>query len=123
VITGAINEYREAVVTLSVRDAIGRDHEIDAIIDIGFSGSLTLPSNIIASWGLPYRTHAQVELGDGSMGETDVHAATVIWDGQSRGVLVESAETDPLIGMALLEGYELRIQVRDGGEVTIVPLT
>ena len=48
--------------------------------------------------------------------------ATVDWDGQSRNVEVEAADAQPLIGMALMQGSELRVQVRPGGSVTIAGL-
>lgn len=48
--------------------------------------------------------------------------ATVDWNGQSRRVEVEAAEAQPLLGMALLQGSELRIQVVPGGSVSIAVL-
>jgi hypothetical protein len=44
---------------------------------------------------------------------------TVIWDGQYRNIPVNQAETDPLVGMSLLYGYDLRIRAVEGGKVTI----
>jgi hypothetical protein len=35
---------------------------------------------------------------------------------------VDEADTAPLVGMALLEGFELRVQVRSNGKVTIKAL-
>jgi len=61
-------------------------------------------------------------LADGSESLFDVHEATVNWDGQPRRISVDAAETDPLLGMALLEGYELRVQARSGGGIFITPL-
>lgn len=58
-------------------------------------------------------------LADGSEQECDVYAATVIWDGQPRRVPVDAAETDPLVGMPLLNGSDLYMQVRAGGRVAI----
>jgi hypothetical protein len=34
----------------------------------------------------------------------------VIWNGQVKAIEVNDSETDPLVGMGLLEGYELKIQ-------------
>ena len=34
--------------------------------------------------------------------------------GQARRLLVDEADTDPLVGMALLSGYELKIEVWPG---------
>jgi hypothetical protein len=45
--------------------------------------------------------------------------ATVNWDGAPRDVEVDAADTDPLVGMALLAGHELRIKVIAGGTVTV----
>jgi hypothetical protein len=37
-------------------------------------------------------------------------------------VHVDEADTDPLLGMTLLAGYELKIEVRSGGTVEIKAL-
>jgi hypothetical protein len=49
----------------------------------------------------------------------DVYEAAVIWDGQVRNILVDETDADPLIGMRLLRGYELKMQVRSHGKITI----
>jgi len=36
---------------------------------------------------------------------------------------VDQAETTPLVGMSLLEGYELTVQAQPGGNVTIAALS
>jgi hypothetical protein len=46
----------------------------------------------------------------------------VIWDGQPRTVEVEAADTEPLVGMSLLEHHALRIDVLNGGIVSITAL-
>ncbi|MBD2021912.1 clan AA aspartic protease, partial [Leptolyngbya sp. FACHB-36] len=60
---------------------------------------------------------------DGSETTFEVYAATIIWDGGYRTIPVNEAETDPLIGMSLLYGYDLRIQAVEGGNVTIEALS
>ena len=49
----------------------------------------------------------------------DIYAGTVIWDGTPRNTLVEAADTDPLVGMALLHGHDVHIQAIEGGSVVI----
>ena len=49
----------------------------------------------------------------------DVYLGTVLWDGQEREVEVIAKEGTPLIGMRLLDGCELCIQVTEGGHVSI----
>jgi len=118
-ILGVVNIRREATIHLPVRDTTGREHEIEAILDTGFNGSLTLPPAIVNTLGLSWRTRSLVMLANGAEELCDIYAATVIWDGRPRDILVEEAETDPLVGMALLYGHDVRMQVVEGGHVII----
>ncbi len=105
-----------------LRGANEQEHEVQAIIDTGFTGFLTLPSTLIDSLGLEWHGRQQAILGDGSLRQFDVYAATVLWDEQARTVETDAADTEPLVGMGLIYGYELRIQAVDGGFVTIEAL-
>jgi predicted aspartyl protease len=62
-------------------------------------------------------------LGDGSLCMFNVYEALLIWDGQVRSVEINESEAAPLVGMGLLEGYELKIQGVAGGSVTITALS
>jgi clan AA aspartic protease len=118
-ILGLVNNYREAVIGLIVRRPTGQEQEIEAVIDTGFNGSLSLPPALIAQLGLQFRRRGRAILADGSDIIFDIYEATVIWDGQPRRVAVDEADTDPLVGMGLLHGYELTIEVVKDGGVTI----
>jgi len=122
VIIGSVNTRREAIISLEVVDASGQPRAIEAIIDTGFTGFLTLPPSMIARLGLVLRGHHHVILGDGSVGLLDVYVGTVLWDGQPLLIDIDSADADPLVGMALLEGYALYVEVRAGAGVTISAL-
>ena len=52
----------------------------------------------------------------------DIFEASVLWDGKLRQVAVDEADTEPLVGMRLLQGHELAIQIIPGGTVSIRPL-
>ena len=121
-ITGEVNVHHEATIRLPVRDADGREQEVEAILDTGFNGSLTLPPAVIPALGLPWRSRGLVILANGTADQCDIYVATVIWDGTPRNILVEAAETDPLVGMALLYGHDVRMQVVQGGRVSIEAL-
>ena len=121
-ITGVVSAQRGATLRLAVQDAGGREQDVDAILDTGFNGSLTLPPAVIGALGLPWRTRGRVILANGAEDQCDIYAATVLWDGMPRRILVEAADTDALVGMALLYRYEVRIQVVEGGSVTIEAL-
>ena len=53
----------------------------------------------------------------------DVYEVGVVWDGKERLILVDEANAEPLAGMRLLKGYELKIQVKSRGKVTLKRLT
>ena len=121
-ITGVVNARHEAMIRLSVHYANGQEQEVEAILDTGFSGSLTLSPAVIAALGLPWRTRGTVILANGSEDQFDIYAAVIGWDGTLRNILVEAADTDPLVGMALLTGHDVHIQVVAGGNVIVEAL-
>jgi hypothetical protein len=59
----------------------------------------------------------------GSVRTFDVYQAKVVWDGHVRSVYVDEFDATPLVGMALMRGYELKMQVRARGKVTIKRLS
>jgi clan AA aspartic protease len=120
-IEGRVNVDLEAVVRLDVLAATGHAEPIDVVLDTGFNGSLTLPPKLISALQLKWRTRSLVVLANGATDACDVYSATVTWNGEPRNILVESADTEPLIGMALLKGFDVQIQVRSGGRVRIKP--
>jgi clan AA aspartic protease len=119
VINGVVTADRQVLVHLTVRGSTGKDQELEAIIDTGFDGWLSLPSSVIAELGLEWRQRGRAFMADGNECVFDIYEGAVIWDGRIRRVAVHEAETVPLVGMSLLEGYELTIQVRSAGIVTI----
>jgi clan AA aspartic protease len=121
-ILGGVNADREATISLNILGENQQRQEIEAVIDTGFTGFLTLPPDIITALGLTWYTSQEGILGDGSLQVFDVYEASIVWDGQVRMVEVNEADTDPLVGMGLIEGYELRIQGIVGGAVTLIAL-
>lgn len=118
-ITGVVTADRQVVIPLTVRGPTGQEQEIEAIIDTGFDGWLSLPSSLIALLGLAWRQRGRALLADGSEGVFDIYEGIVVWDGQARRIPVHETETTPLVGMSLLEGYELTVDVRPSGNVII----
>ena len=122
-IIGNVNANLEAVVQLEVIGENKQRQEIEAIIDTGYTGFLTLPSTIIRALGLTWCMRQEGILGDGSVCMFNVYEASTIWDDRVRSLEINESETDPLVGMGLLEGYELKIQSIAGGLVTITALS
>lgn len=114
-----IVQGRAALVRLTIRGSRGRQQEIEAVVDSGYTGWLTLPPTAIAALDLRWQTVGRGILADGSVSAFDVYQAKVVWDGRVRPVFVDEFDATPLIGMALLRGYEYKMQVRARGKVTI----
>jgi clan AA aspartic protease len=114
---GNVNTELEPLLQLTIRDSTGQTQDVEAVIDTGFNGFVTLPQSLIAALQLSWLCRQQGELADGSFSTFDVFAATAEWHGKAKMVEVEAADAQPLIGMALLEGPELRIEVKLHGDV------
>lgn len=111
----------EAILGVDVLSQSGETSlRVEAVVDTGFSGHLTLPPATVEALGLPVIGSAESILADGSVVMEDVCLARVIWHGGGeRAVRVLVADATPLVGMALLRGSELRVRVEGGGEVTV----
>ena len=122
-IRGAVTDANEAVIQLTVRGVDFRDITVDAVIDTGFNGYLTLPSGLLKTSGLTSHGVRRAQLADGSFVVFNLYLATIIWDGKPRHIQVFSAEGAPLVGMTLLAGHRIAMSVIAGGEVIIEPLS
>ncbi|MEM9214395.1 MAG: clan AA aspartic protease [Cyanobacteria bacterium P01_F01_bin.150] len=115
---GYVNKNYEAVISVTLKNGANLK-SVNAVIDTGFTGFLSLPSSMIAELGLSWKYRDRGTLGDGSETLFDVYDAQVIWDGQYQQIEVNAAETDPLLGMRLLKGYRLQLDTVVDGLVLI----
>ena len=122
-IVGKVTANREAIIELEVIGSNQRKEKIEAVIDTGFNGYLTLSSDLINRLEFHLAGNRRVTLGDGNMVVLDVYLAKVLWHGQEREVLILEAEGGPLVGMSLLYGSRVMLEVVDNGDVTIAPLS
>lgn len=118
-IYGVVNLRREATLPLVVGNSSGQREIIDTVIDTGFDGFLSLPSETIIRLGLPWTISNPATLGDGSETVFDFYTRIVIWDGQYRTIDIAETETEPLLGMAMLYGYRLQVDNVEGGIVKL----
>jgi clan AA aspartic protease len=118
-IAGIVNGDFEPIIPLSIYSVTGQIYTQDVIVDTGFNGWLSLPPSIIAELGLIWKRRGRAILGDGSECIFNVYEAVVLWDGEILTIPIDEADSEPLIGMSLMEGYQLTVQAIEGGRVEL----
>ncbi len=122
ILRGGVNARHEAVVRFRLRGPSGVEAELAAIVDTGFNGQLAVPAVTAADLGLTKRTTGTAKLGNGSPRGFDVFAAEVWWADGWRTVSAAAIGREPLVGMRLLAGCRLTVDVTPGEAVTVVSL-
>jgi clan AA aspartic protease len=118
-ITEIVNVDFEPIIPLSVCSSDGKIYTQDAIVDTGFNGWLSLPPSLIAQLNLRWKRRGRAILGDGSECIFNVYEAVVVWDGVLLTIPIDEADSEPLVGMSLMEGYQLTVQVFEDGRVEL----
>ena len=122
-IIGKVTANRGTVIELEIIGSNQKRENVETVIDTGFNGYLTLSSDLINYLKLQLAGSRHVTLGDGNVVVLDMYLAKVLWHGQEREVLILEAEGGPLVGMSLLYGSRVMLEVVDNGDVTIAPLS
>lgn len=100
-------------------DNAGQPHSLEAVLDTGFSGYLTVPSESIRRLALPSVGRRSFELASGELFEFRAYLTTVSWHGRMHDVLVLQSDSVPLLGMTLLWGSRVTLDALSDGEVII----
>lgn len=120
---GIVDQNCEVTIRLVVGNADSQRQMIDAVIDTGFTGFLTLPFSVLGDLSLRAYRREEGILGDGSTCIFDVYRGLVIWDGELRQIDINESDTAPLVGMSLLYGYRIQLDAVEGGMVIIQALS
>jgi clan AA aspartic protease len=118
VIHGTVTADYEATIEVLVHGSSGQAHLVQAVIDTGFNGHLTLPPSRISELGLAYHSMALAALADGTRATMRRFEGSVTWDHANREIVVLEAEGQPLLGMAMLRNYRLMLEVVPDGRLT-----
>jgi predicted aspartyl protease len=121
-IRGTVNAKHEGTLQLRVRGPVGIELAIDFVIDTGLSAPVTLSTTDISTLGLTRISTSYAVLADGSVSHFGVFAAEVFWAGAWRPVLVSGMGGEALIGMGILAGHSLLMEIKPGGNVEISAL-
>lgn len=120
-ILGTVTSYREAVIQLTVRGPLGKA-VLTAVVDTGFAGTLAIPKSVMVKLGLKYIGPREAQLANDLVVEMEEFAGEVAWDGQYRMVSMLATVDTVLVGMEMMDGFDLNIHVTDGGPVVLAPL-
>lgn len=118
-IAGTVTTDREAVIQFQLAGPTRQTRDIQAVIDTGYNGYLTLPGHLITALHLPFAGYRRAALADGRNVILNVYLTTVLWHGRQEQVVVARADGAPLVGMSLLGGSRITMDVVDDGEVVI----
>jgi clan AA aspartic protease len=121
-IRGTVTAAHEAKLPIRIHGPTGTVAVVDALIDTGFTSSLVLPPALVVRLGLKRRSGGRAALADGTVRRYETFGAEVEWDGIRRGVVVAAVGSEVLVGMGLLAGYEMRMEIEPDGRVEIKPL-
>lgn len=121
-IAGTVNARREAKISLTLKGPGGTTATVEAVIDTGYTGFLVVSSALAQQLGLLLASANQARLADGSIRVFDTYSAEVEWDGQLRPIPVSTLGDEALIGMRLLDGYRLTVDVTPGGTAKVTKL-
>ena len=92
---------KKVVITFELAEAV-QPREIEAVVDTGYNGYVTLPASMVRTRQLSFAGHRRGTLADGTVVLLEVYMARVIWHGRERDVLVSEVEGGPLVGISLL---------------------
>jgi clan AA aspartic protease len=118
-ITGVVNPHFEATIWLTICGTNQQIQRVNAVIDTGFDGCLTLQAALIAHLGHSWDRRGRAILADGSESVFDIYTGIVVWDRRRRTIPIHEADTTPLVGTALLAEHELVAAFCPRGKVTI----
>ena len=121
-IRGRVSENRQALIGIEIADQQGRFQLLEAVLDTGFTGYLTLPTDFIRQLGLRHVGQRTFELASGDLYEFEAYLAAVSWHGTTRDALVLRSDSTPLLGMTLIWGRQITLEGRTNGEVTVEAL-
>ena len=118
-IRGVVTADYDAIIRLVVIGSRGQRERIEAVVDTGFDGWLSLPLSMIRDLELPWFRRGRASLGDGSESLFNIYRGSLVWDGKRRKVVIDACDTTPLVGMRMLAGWELNLPVQQKSRFVI----
>ncbi len=122
ILRGIVNSDLEPRLNLRLRGQEGLLYVVDALVDTGYSGEISLLISVAERLGSVRGLGGRIVLADGTSITYDSYNVDFEWLGSYRRVTASAMGDDVVIGMGLLYRHALMIEATVGGAVTIVPL-
>lgn len=122
-IFGTVNARLESVIPVTVFASGGPPREVQAVVDTGYSGVLSLPPEIVENLQLMFDRPGKAVLANGVEHECRVYWGFVNWHGQQWFKPIHCIPGTPLIGTAFLRGSQFSAEFLPGGQVHVERLT
>ena len=121
-IVGSIDGNGDLTIPIRVLDANGHVHRIVAVVDTGFNRHITLLPRQIRDLGLWPLQPVDMAVANDAIIRVNAYSGIVLWQGNRHSVEVIEAEGTPTVGLSLLWGNLLTVEITEHGAVTISPL-
>ena len=122
-LTGRVNGDLQAWLTVEIVTPSGQPRPVEVALDTGFNGQLALPAITIRGLELSEESSRLAITATGDRVRLTTYYSTMMWYGEPRTIEVLEAGGEPLLGMELLLGNRVTLDVVEGGPVTIYPLS
>ena len=122
-LTGRVNGDLQAWLTVEIMTPSGQPRSIEVALDTGFNGQIALPAITIQRLELSEESSRLAITATGDRVRLTTYYTTMMWHGEPRIIEVVEADSEPLLGMELLLGNRVTLDVLEGGPVTIYPLS
>ena len=118
-ISGKVDQSLQARVALQLMGGDGRLQPVEVVLDTGFDEDLTMPPDMVQQLDLTPEDKLRVVLANGEEVSLDSWSGMALWHDRMHPVLVLQADGEPLLGMRLLQGSRVTLDVLDDGDVAI----
>ena len=105
------------VVQVELRGRDGRSVFVDAVLDTGFTGTISIPIGVIRELGIVRRRRETFVLADGSTSESSVYDGSVRFAGSWFETDIFSTHYIPTVGMRLLYGANISFDAVPDGDI------
>ncbi len=114
IITGTVNQYFVAAVSLGFYGAAGEVVTFPVVVDTGFDGQICMPTAEVKRLGLqPSKARPMpMKNANGQIVYAPLYMGKVNWLGNAREVVIICLGDETLLGMELLTACKLTIENR-----------